>query len=106
MPPEPAEILIRGTREAPSGTRRRLLLDVDGREGWATLDMGLLARAEVAASDRVRDLLEMAAWIQAADAMVSRGDLTASGAAGGGDCILICRSAIPTSGTRPGSARN
>ncbi|MGG7565010.1 7-cyano-7-deazaguanine synthase [Rhodovulum sp. DZ06] len=79
MPTEPAEVLIRGDRAAPSGAKRRLLLDVNGREAFATLDPGLLARAEVEASDHVRDLLEIAAWIYAADAMLPRGDATDPG---------------------------
>jgi hypothetical protein len=68
--------LIRCDRGDGSGPRRRLALDIGGEARVATLDLGALHKNLIALPDRALDLIEIAAWIYAADALISRGGLT------------------------------
>ncbi|MFT6772297.1 MAG: hypothetical protein ACJA1L_000001, partial [Paracoccaceae bacterium] len=70
------ERLIRCGRGDESGPRRRLELDIDGEARLATLDLGALHKNLIALPARALDLIEIAAWIYAADALISRGGPT------------------------------
>jgi hypothetical protein len=70
------ESLIRCGQGGADGPRRRLALDIDGEARWATLDLGALHKKLIALPDRALDLIEIAAWIYAADALMSRGGPT------------------------------